>query len=160
MDGFEKEFIDFMVGVLPSFGLDPLSSRLVGMIFIEPGPVAMEDLAERTGYSLASLSNRLRSLENAGMVKRFRKPGTKKAFYFMEKDVYELIINKIKAMQSGYIQPAKNALPGIIERSKGARLGKDDKQKLGIIQEYYDQLLEIDSCLSRHVREIEKMRGR
>ncbi|MBW2967866.1 hypothetical protein KY362_05255 [Candidatus Woesearchaeota archaeon] len=159
MKDFEREFIDFAAGVWQSFGLDPLSSQLVGIIFLEPEEVSMEDLAKKTGYSLPSLSNKLRMLEGLMLVKRVKKPGTKKAFYYIEKDVYSIMLRKLQSMQDRFIQPAKNTIPGIIERNKGSRMNADEKRKMEMIQTYYKQLLEVETCLAKHRQALEKMRG-
>jgi DNA-binding transcriptional regulator GbsR (MarR family) len=152
----EDEFIEFLSGVFQNFGLDQLSSKLVGIIFLEPEEVSMEDLAQRTGYSLASLSNKLKTLEASQMVKRVRKPGTKKAFYFIEKDVHEIMRRKMQAMYNQFITPAKTALPNIISRHKGSKMTKDEKQKMDIITNYHRQLLEVEKCLVKHMKELEK----
>jgi DNA-binding transcriptional regulator GbsR (MarR family) len=151
----EQEFVDFLSGLFSGFGLDSLSSRLVSIIFLEPEEVSMEDLAEKTGYSLASLSNKLRLLESQQMVKRVRKPGTKKSFYFIEKDVYAIMRRKVQAMEDLFITPAKNYIPGMIEKYKNAKLDAGEKQKMDIIRKYHKQLLEVDQCMQKMKKELE-----
>ncbi|MBN1543841.1 hypothetical protein JW898_00085 [Candidatus Woesearchaeota archaeon] len=153
---FEDEFVEFLSGVFGGFGLDQLSSRLVGIIFLEPKEISMEDLAGRTGYSLASLSNKLRLLESQHLVMRVRKPGTKKAFYFIEKDVYSIIQRKMKATIDLFITPAKDRLPKIIESQKKERLNADGKEKMAIIERYHRQLLEVDQCMQRLMKDLER----
>jgi DNA-binding transcriptional regulator GbsR (MarR family) len=157
MKQFEKEFIDFFAGVTQSFGLDPLSSRLVGMIFIEPEAVSMESLAEKTGYSISSLSNKLRTLESMKMVRRVKRPGTKKSFYFIEKDVYAIIRRKLQSMLDQYINPAKSVLPMIISKHKNSKLNAEDKKKIDLMVNYHKQLLEVGDCLEKHIKELERI---
>ncbi|MBW2971566.1 hypothetical protein KY359_00890 [Candidatus Woesearchaeota archaeon] len=153
---FEEEFVDFISGVFAGFGLDQLSSRLVGIIFLEPKEISMEELAERTGYSLASLSNKLRLLESHHMVTRVRKPGTKKAFYYIEKDVYAIIRRKMQATVDLFLTPAKDRLPRIIESQKKERMSNEEKDKLAIIERYHKQLLEVDQCMQKMMKDLEK----
>jgi DNA-binding transcriptional regulator GbsR (MarR family) len=156
MKPFEKEFIEFVEGVWQRFGLDQLSSRLIGIIFIEPKEVSMDTLAKKTGYSLASLSNKLRTLESMKVVKRVKKPGTKKAFYYIEKDVYEIMRRKMQAMFDQYINPAKAILPSIIEKHKATRMTAEEKQKMDIIIKYHKQLVDVSKCMETHMKALEK----
>lgn len=152
----EEEFVDFFSGLFSGFGLDQLGSRLTSIIFLEPGEVSMDQLAEKTGYSLASLSNKLRHLESLNMVRRVKKPGTKKSFYFIEKDVYAIMHRKLQAIQDRFITPAKNHIPAMIDKYSNAKLKADEKQKLEIIKGYFRQLLEVDECMQRTKKELEK----
>jgi DNA-binding transcriptional regulator GbsR (MarR family) len=157
MKQFEKEFIDFVSGVWQGFGLDQLSSNLIGIIFIEPKEVSTDFLAEKTGYSLASLSNKLRNLEAMKVVKRIKKPGTKKAFYYIEKDVYQIMRRKMQAMFDQYINPARTTLPIIINRHKSSKMNAEEKKKMDIIIKYHKQLLDVGKCLEKHLKELERL---
>lgn len=155
MKPFEQEFIDFIGQVFQGFGLDSLSSTLVGIIFLEPKEISMDELAEKTGYSLASLSNKLRALESMKIVRRVSKPGSKKAYYYIEKDVCEIMRRKLQAMYEQFITPAKTTLPVIIEKYRNAKLSSDEKQKMDIIINYHKQLLDVEKCLDKHIKELE-----
>ncbi|MFC1741780.1 GbsR/MarR family transcriptional regulator [Nanoarchaeota archaeon] len=156
MKPFEQEFIDFIEQTFQRFGLDSLCSRIVGIVFLEPNEVSMEDLAKKTGYSLASLSNKLRFLESAKMVKRIKKPGTKKSFYYIEKDVYQIMQRKMQAMRDQFMTPAKTILPNIIEKHKNTKMTAVEKEKMDIIIKYHKQLLEVDKCFEKHLKELER----
>ncbi len=156
MKEFEKEFLEFISGTFQRFGLDSLSSQMVGILFLEPDEVAMEDLAKRTGYSLASVSTRMRQLEDMYMVKKVKKPGTKRSFYFMDKDIYCLMLQKIDAMERLYLSPAKTVIPGILDKQKQGKLSTEDRKKVEIIQKYHKQLTELAGIFGHMRSELDK----
>ena len=112
----EKEWMEFGVGVGRSMGFDLLTSKLISILYLEPESISMESLAKTTGYCLASVSNKLKPLEQLGMIERKKKPGSKKLFYYMEKD---LSVVMRKFFEMGYereIKPAKEVIPGLLKK--------------------------------------------
>ncbi|MBW2965216.1 hypothetical protein KY363_07200 [Candidatus Woesearchaeota archaeon] len=155
MKPFEQEFTDFIGQVFQRLGLDSLSSTLVGIIFLEPKEVSMDELAEKTGYSLASLSNKLRALESMNMVKRVSKPGSKKAYYYIEKDVNEILRRKLQVIYEQFLEPARTTLPSIIDKYRNTKLSAEEKQKMDIIINYQKQLLDMGKCIEKHMKELD-----
>ncbi|NQU79520.1 hypothetical protein HQ545_07160 [Candidatus Woesearchaeota archaeon] len=154
----EDEFIDFFATSHEKLGMDPLSSKLLGILFIEPKEVSMKILAEKTGYSLASLSTKLRTLEDTHIIKRIKKPGTKKAFYYVEKDMCKIINNKIENMLKVCIIPTKNNLPSIINNFKNLKTGSKNKEKINILQQYYDQVISVENILINMKKNMEQIK--
>lgn len=155
---FEQEFTDFFVRTMKSFGLDTLSAKIVSILFIEPDEVSMEELAKRTGYSLSSLCNKLHMLETAGQVRRRKHPGTKRVFYYMEKDLIKLLEGKLKTMIELYLNPALEAVPRITERYKNTNLSGDDRKKMAILINYQKQLVKMKKMTHQMTKYLEKTR--
>lgn len=156
MKELENDFINFTSTVFGNLGLDSLGSSIVGIVFLEPEPVPMEELAKRTGYSLASLSNKLKLLEAQQLIKKTRKPGSKKSFYYIEKDVYQIMHRKMKAMKELFMAPAHEILPDLIDKYKGKKLAGEDRKKFDIVQNYYRQIKEVEQCMDRMIADMEK----
>ena len=107
METLDKEFTEFLSSAGKGFGLHDLMLNIFAVLFLEPDEIAMEDIAKKTGYSLASVSNTTKMLESIGFVQRKRKPGSKKVFFFMEKDIIKWNINKLVYASENMIKPAK-----------------------------------------------------
>ncbi len=153
MHDFEREFIDFEAEVGKNAGMDPLASTIFMMLFLEPGELSMEELAERTGYSLASIHNKMKILERVGHVKKIRKPGTKKVFYYMEKDMMK---NFFEIMENTYltrVKPTIAFLPELIGKYKNAKLTETEKQKMEIIKKYNSQLMKVEKMMEKFRKE-------
>ena len=157
MKELEKEFSDFFSILLKSYSLEDLPAKVMSVLYLEPKEIAMEDIARETGYSLASICTTMKFLENLGMVKRIRKPGTRKAFFYMEKDLFRLNIQKLKASHEHIVQPAKSILPNIIKKYKQKAKDEESKKKLQIIQNYYKQVLEFEVIIDKWTKDLESM---
>ncbi|MFH1125899.1 MAG: hypothetical protein V1703_02135, partial [Candidatus Altiarchaeota archaeon] len=64
MSELRKEIIEFGTGMFESFGLDNLTAKLLVTLYFSPKERSMEELAEETGYSLSSVSNKLKVLKD------------------------------------------------------------------------------------------------
>ncbi|MBR9690431.1 hypothetical protein GOV08_01980 [Candidatus Woesearchaeota archaeon] len=155
MKAFEQEFLNFLEGIYKSLGFDSLSAKLYSQLFIEPEEIAMEDLSKRTGYSLASISNKMNLMEGIGVAKRIKKPGTKKVFYYVDKDLINIQKNKMKIVTEKMIDPAKKMLPKITELKEKEKLDKREKEKLTIIQNYYTQMIKLEKALKAFIEKLE-----
>ena len=82
MQNIDQEFVEFFSRLLRSIGLDDLSSKIVAILYIEDREISMEEIAKMTGYSLASISNKMKLLETLAMVQRINRPGTKSCLLY------------------------------------------------------------------------------
>ena len=63
METLENEFTDFMVKVMHGMGFDTLSSKLFSLTFLGPDEVSLDELEKKTGYSAASVCNKMNFME-------------------------------------------------------------------------------------------------
>ncbi|WP_292484890.1 hypothetical protein [Methanohalobium sp.] len=59
MDSIDQGFIKFYQEVGKANSMDELPATLFARLFIEPDEIAMNELAEETRYTLASISSEL-----------------------------------------------------------------------------------------------------
>lgn len=153
MEKIDKDFIEFYKKIGKNMGLDDLTSTLFAKLYIEPEEIAMEDLAKKTGYSLASISNKIHFLETMGLVQKITKPGTRKFFVFMEKDFSKIMLAHIKAKQELVIKPAKQNIPIIIKNNKDA-----NKEKIKILKNYHEQILKMEKMFDHMIKEFKMLK--
>jgi DNA-binding transcriptional regulator GbsR (MarR family) len=120
----------------------------------------MDGLAKKTGYSLASISTTMKMLEPAGFVQRRRKPGTRKVFFHMEKNLAVINIHKLRAAKELMLKSARRALPNIIAKHKKRLTDMESKQKLKIVEGYYRQLEEFETMMDKWTKDLEEMSKR
>lgn len=152
----KEEFGNFSENVFMNFGMDNVSAKATCILFMSPKEVAIEDLANETGYSLASISNKMRMLERIGMIKRVKKPKSKKVYYYMEKDIIKIFRNKIEIARQVEIDPAKKLIPEMIKKYDQKKLGEKEKEHLKIIKNYYKQVLKAEKGIEVLLKELEK----
>ena len=96
----------------------------------------MDELAKKTGYSLASVSNKVKMLESLGMVTRRTKPGSRKVFLYTEKNLLDIMKQQLIKKQEYAIKMAKGTAFSIIEKNKNKLKSEKQKRKLKIIENY------------------------
>jgi len=157
MDALENEMMKVFSIMGKSIGFKNPVIKMLSILFLEPSEVAMEELAQRTGYSLASVSNTMKMLETTGIIQRIKNPGTKKVFFYMEKDLVRLNIQKLKKMQEAYVRPATKLLPQIIKEYRKKAKDEQSKQKLKIIKNYYKQMLAFSMILNKWEKDLDEL---
>ena len=157
MEELNKEFIEYLSMMAKSFGLNDLMVKVFAILYIEPEEIAMEDIAKKSGYSLASICNTIKMLENMGAIKRIRKPGTKKVFFYMGKDMVKWNIMKLEFAHRNIIIPAKERLPKIIKKYKEKVKNERDKKKLKIIENYYNQVIIFEKIFNKWKKDLQNI---
>lgn len=136
----DHEFIEFATGIGKTYGFDILSSKLFAILYLEPKEIAMEDLSNKTGYSMASVCNSIKVIEKTGFLNKIHKPGTKKLYFTLEKDFSKHMKAMVEMVRRSKIMPAKEILPGLIVKYKNAGF----KEKHKTIENYYKHILKLE----------------
>lgn len=160
MDDPVKEFTDLLVQIWKAHGLDDLSAKVIALLYSEPGEISLEEVAKKTGYSLASISNTVKSIENLGLITRLKKSKSKKVYVFMEKDMCSL---KRKWMQKVYqteILPALEKLPKLLDEFRPHAKKEESKQKLAIMENYYKQMKQFEIIMKAFDKELQNQNGK
>lgn len=157
MKTFQSELESVFRGVFRPFGLSEVHSKVVSTLYPEPGDLPLEEIARRTGYSLASVSGAMKLLGGLGIVQRMRKPGTKKVFFYMEKNLFALNISKLRAAHDNMIKTIRESLGPVLEKYKGRLRSEADRARLRIMQDYYAQVLEFEGLLKKWTRDLERL---
>ena len=123
IEDIDRDFERAFVEIGNSYGVSPSYSRILFYLQIND-EISMDDLAKKTGYSLATISNNIRLLENMGVVKRIKYPGSKKIYLRMEHNTTSIIKKAIMAKYELQIKPLKEMLPYIKERYAKANVDK------------------------------------
>jgi len=154
----ENDFIKHSFDMGKAMGMPELHAKLAGLLFLSSEPIALEDLAEKTGYSLSSVSTALKFLENIHRAKKTRKPGSKKIYYHMDPDVANFMKEMFKKVREGKIKPAREFMPALIKKyEKQAKTNKELKEKLGIVKNSYKQMVKVDEIMKKMIGELNKL---
>lgn len=155
MKELEQEFMSYLCMMGKVYGLEDVPLKVFGILFLEPEEISMEEIAQKTGYSLASISNSMRFLESIGQVDRIRKPGSKKVYFRLDKDLVKWNIRKLEVLQQVTMRQAKEKLPPLIKKYHEKARTPEDKKKVEIIDYYYRQILLFEKITNRWKKELE-----
>lgn len=155
----EQKIIELFQEMGRGQGLDdPLLMTIFAKLYMSPDPMSMEELAKETGYSLASISNKVKILPPVH-VKRIKKPGTKKIFLYMEKDIFKVFKDAMVNKQEFVIEKVKEKMPAILDEYRKKVKNSKDKKKLEIMEGYYNQILKFEKAIAKIIKifdELEK----
>ncbi|MFP4424098.1 MAG: GbsR/MarR family transcriptional regulator [Candidatus Woesearchaeota archaeon] len=155
MKKLEKEVYGVFEGIMQDFGLDTLSGRIFVALFLAPGEIALEEIAKKTGYSLSSVSTKMRFFEQTDLVKRKRKPGSKKVYFLMDMDVTELTRHKIQLSLDREIKPLKKQIPEIIKRHKPvSNQSTDVSQRIQTLEKMMKDVKHVEAVLKKTLDEL------
>ncbi len=154
-----EEFIELMTENCRMNGLDELSSELIAILYAEPGEISLEELSKRTHYSLSAVCTAAKLIERIGLIKRTRKPGSRKAYFYMEKDLTVFSLDLMKKKYEKIIIPTKQKLPSIIEKYKKEKSEKS-RQELRIVENYYKEVLASEEIIKNIIEIVNKVRSK
>ena len=137
---------------------DSLMMTIFAKIYLSPEPIAMEDLAKETGYSLASVSNKVNMLAPIMHIKKTRKPGSKKIFITMEKNIMDIWKDAMTKKQEFVINNVKEKLPNILKEYKTKAKTQEDKKKIKIMENYYGQILKFETIINKMLMEFNNLK--
>jgi HTH-type transcriptional regulator, osmoprotectant uptake regulator len=157
MDQLEKDFIDYFNTAGRAFAWGDMPTTVIAILYIEPDAVAMEDLAKRTGYSLASISNMMKMLETMNVVRRVKKPKTRKVYFYMEKDIVKLNKQKLVMAYEVGVKPAMEILPSLIEKHKNKTKDANAQKKYEIVQDYFRQMTQFEKLLKHMIEDMDQI---
>lgn len=155
----KEEFIDLVCETNKLKGLDELSSRIIGILFIEPKEVSLDELSKRTGYSLSSVSTAMKLLVRSDFIKRVKKPKSKKIYFYMEKELLESFLRLLCVKSKGIISISKDKIPQIIEKYESDK-SKNSIEELKILKNYYKQLLVMEEVMNKFTNILEEAHSR
>ena len=127
---------------------DALASWIYARLYIEPGEMAMAALAEEAGYSLASVSNKVRALEQAGCVVRRTRPGTRKVYVSAQKDVTGVFLRQLEQIRRTQTLVMMREIPPMIDRYAGGDMTEEMAETIALLRQMYEEMATIDGIIT------------
>lgn len=149
-----QDFIDFYKEMGNLIGVDDLTASIFASLYIEPEEITLEDLSRKTGYSLGSISNKIKLLSNLGLVRKRTKPGTKRLYLYVEKDFCKILKQQLIRKQEYEINFAKSKLPELIAKHEQKAKTDTEKKKLALLKSYHKQIIQMDVLLNLMIRKL------
>ncbi len=158
MSEAREEFVEMVTEINKMKGFGNLSSKLIGELYVSLEDLTLEELSERTGYSVSAVSGTMKKLTNLSFIKRKKKPGTRKVFFSMEKNVIDNFLDYFENTHSKIIEKIERDVPEILEKYEEEEGERSIKEK-EIVEEYYEDVMELDGCFKEFIDKLEDARG-
>ena len=154
-DSPKEEFKKAIYNSFRALGIDDFPSKLMAVLQSEPKEISLGELSQMTGYSLSSLSTTLKAMEENNMVKRFKKPKSRKVYVYMDKDLVTLYTELQKKRYNQSLLPFFQILPRIIQKYKDK---EEFKSEIEMLEDFGGQLKFLDEQSRKFIEELEKWR--
>jgi HTH-type transcriptional regulator, glycine betaine synthesis regulator len=93
---FEDDFTRFAGDMSESFSFNRSIGQLFGILYINPEPMSLEDIASRLMMSKGNASINLRLLEAWGAVRRVSLRGDRRDHYEANRDLKALVLRRVE----------------------------------------------------------------
>jgi DNA-binding transcriptional regulator GbsR (MarR family) len=87
----ESKIHSLFASLTSSLGYSEIHGHIIGALLVEGRPLSLDELAKKTGYSLASVSLSLDLLEFFGVIKKFRVKGNRKIYIKIDGDLLNVL---------------------------------------------------------------------
>jgi HTH-type transcriptional regulator, osmoprotectant uptake regulator len=148
MHKLDREFMGFMKDVHAGMGFDENIADILALIYIEPEVMSLEEVAHKAGCSIASVSMKTKLMEEMGILLRFRKPGSKKVYYRMEKNIARLVRTRLVAVHTRKILPSKRYIPRLLARYRKLPQRDQVRKRIAILIDYTRQIGRVEKALA------------
>ena len=139
----ESRLYATFAAVASSLGYSDVHGRIIAALLSSKEPLSLQDIAQKTGYSLAAVSLSLDLLEVLGIIRKIKNPNDRKLYARIEGD----IIDGMRRAFLAKIQMAINSTLAEFESYKG---GKNNKiiqileKEISRLKKYVDKLGKIE----------------
>lgn len=159
MQELDEKFAELYEDAAKSMGMGghSLVMNIFARLYMKPEPIAMDELAKETGYSLASISNTIKMLGPVMKLKRIKKPGSKKLYLYIEKDIFSIMQSQM-AMKAAGMKLILERLDPVLKEYKEKAKSKEDKAKLKILEEYSKQMDRAEQIFFETAKRFEAIR--
>jgi DNA-binding transcriptional regulator GbsR (MarR family) len=121
-----REFIEAGGHTTQSFGFGRILGQIYALLYLNPKPMCLDEIADELGVSKASVSTTVRQLERWAAVKRVWVKGDRKDYYEAETDFNTIIRSGLLAVlrkkletAGGQISQVEEALTETLNKTNG-----------------------------------------
>lgn len=147
MSDIEEKIIDIGHEIFKGYGVDDITAQILSILNFESNEISMEELAQRTGYSLASISLKVKNIEQFWSIKRISKPGSRKTYLYMEKNLIDAFATQIRNGFETELNIAKTKITPLIEAYKENATTQEQKIKLQTYENYLSQINKFEELI-------------
>lgn len=124
----EKDIYSTFSSIASTIGYSEIHGRIIAALMVSGNKLSLQELAEKAGYSLSTLSLSLDLLEFFGMIKKIKNAGDRKLYVELQGDLLE-------GLKNAFVIKIQKSVTDSLERFKkykeDLRASKDkDKERV------------------------------
>ena len=126
----EERFILFWGEMASNWGINRTMAQIHALLYVSEEALDTDTIMERLQISRGNANMNLRSLMNWNLARKVHQPGSRKDYYWAEKDVWFITAQIIKERERREIKPVMQQLEECREILWGDREGEPDCSEL------------------------------
>ncbi|WP_406655979.1 hypothetical protein V7O62_09080 [Methanolobus sp. ZRKC2] len=158
MDETESQIHEIGVEIFKGYGVDELTAKILSILNFEPEDISLEELSQKTGYSLASISLKMQNIETFWGIKRKHKPGSRKVYFHMEKNLLDAFILQIKNGYETELNIANEKIAPLVSKYRETATSEEKKKKLELFENYQQQISNFEEVIHFIYEKVDQMK--
>lgn len=153
LDEVENEVIILWEELAEARGFDRIVGRIIITLLIEEAPLSQQDLSEKTGYSIPTISKTLKTLTSLGSVRKMKQPGKRLTLYCADVNPPDMLSGALRnwVVMARMIERRISNIEQKLEKAK--EMNPNRAEKLRKI------LMEFTASIPKMINIIEKIMG-
>ncbi|MFH1229199.1 MAG: hypothetical protein V1678_02110 [Candidatus Aenigmatarchaeota archaeon] len=128
IEDIERDIYSTFASIASTIGYSEIHGRIIAALMVSGNRLSLQELAEKAGYSLSTLSLSLDLLEFFGMIKKIKNAGDRKLYVELQGDL-------IEGLKNAFVIKIQKSVTDSLERFKkykeDLRVSKDkDKERV------------------------------
>lgn len=121
-EAIEKKVIDTFAGVAGSLGYSDLHGKILAALLIAQEAISLQELAQKTNYSLSTISLSIDLLEVLGVIKKIKKGADRKVYVLLNADLLDCLKKAVIAKLDTSINTSLSDLQQEKQKTRNKKL--------------------------------------
>jgi DNA-binding transcriptional regulator GbsR (MarR family) len=154
----ERKVISLWEDIAEARGFDRAAGTVLCILFIENKPLSQQEIAEKTGYSIPTVSKTLKLLYPLGSIRRIKKPSGRVIQYYVEMSPLDVLSGTLIkwTLTTKTLAQRMVSIREELERSKSEDPIRAQKL-LGMIRKLDEPIPKMIEIMENAIKEIRKI---
>lgn len=146
-EDIEKEIYSSFASIASTIGYSEIHGRIIAALMVSDKRLSLQELANKTGYSISTISLSLDLLEFFGMIKKVKDVGDRKLYVVLHGDLLEGLK---KAFAVKVQKSITDSLNRFEEYRKNLKSSKDTNKKkvMNVLNILEDEIRKLDGYIN------------
>lgn len=133
-------FIENMGLHCEAYDVPRIGGRILGLLMVNPNPLASEKMSDVLQVSRSSISTNLRTLQMAGLVEQVSVPGDRRDYYVFSEDAWLRILEMRLEQVLSMKEAAEEGLENLTEGHPSRKLIQEMLEWTEMVQSSYERM--------------------
>jgi DNA-binding transcriptional regulator GbsR (MarR family) len=147
IEDIEKDIYSSFATLASTIGYSEIHGRIIAALMVSGKKLSLQGLAEKTGYSISTLSLSLDLLEFFGMIKKIKNAGDRKLYIELHGDLLEGLKKAFVVRIQKSVTDSLNRFKEYKENLKISK-NKNSKKVMGVLNILEEEIKRLDKYIN------------